>query len=82
MMYRSTSHSTTRRSPTELLFGRIMRTKLPELQQYHYDDGEIRDRDAKMKEKGREYADMKRQVVESEIKPGDCVLLKQAKENK
>lgn len=82
LMYRSTPHSTTGISPAELLFGRKIRTKLPELQDYKLDDEEIRDRDAKQKEKGKSYGDEKRHAVQSDIKPGDKVLLKQNKENK
>ena len=51
MMYRSTPHSTTGISPAELLHGRKMRTKLPELAETNIDDIEIRDRDSENKEK-------------------------------
>ena len=34
MMYRSTAHSTTGVSPAELLFGRRIKTKLPQLQEF------------------------------------------------
>ena len=37
MMYRSTPHSTTGVSPAELLFGRDIRTKLPQLQEFTCD---------------------------------------------
>ena len=38
MMYRSTPHSTTGLSPAELLFGRKIRTKLPQLQAFTCED--------------------------------------------
>ncbi|KAL9968146.1 hypothetical protein ACROYT_G026481 [Oculina patagonica] len=42
VMYRSTPHSTTGVSPAELLFGRRIRTKLPQLQEFSIED-EVRD---------------------------------------
>ena len=81
MMYRSTPHSTTGVSPTELLFGRRIRTKLPHLQEFSIED-EVRDRDSERNEKGKVYADCKRNACESEIQEGDKVLLRQEKENK
>ena len=48
MMCRSTPHSTTGVSPAELLFGRRIRTKLPQLQEVTVED-EVRDRDSKRK---------------------------------
>ena len=71
-MYRSTAHSVTGLSPAECLFGRKLRTKLPELSET---DDEIRDHDSEKKEKGKLYTDKKRKAVESEIKEGDQVLL-------
>ena len=81
MMYRSTPHSTTGVSPAELLFGRRIRTKLPQLQEFTVGD-EVRDRDSERKEKGKVYADCKRNAQESKIQEGDKVLLRQEKENK
>ena len=46
--YRSLSHPTTGVSPAELLFGREMRTKLPELSDVHVEQ-EVRDRDSEQK---------------------------------
>ena len=80
-MYRSTPHSTTGVSPAELLFGRRIRTKLPQLQEFTVED-EVRDRDSERKEKGKVYADCKRNAQESKIQEGDKVLLRQEKENK
>ncbi|VDI20366.1 Hypothetical predicted protein [Mytilus galloprovincialis] len=55
IMYRSTAHSTTGVSPSELLFGRKIRTKLPELIDYNINDFEVRDRDAETKRKKEKY---------------------------
>jgi hypothetical protein len=82
MMYRNTPHSTTGVCPSQLLFGRKLRTKLPELFDYNVDDIEIRDRDAERKEKGNMYSDKRRMASETNIRAGDQVLVKQDRENK
>ena len=50
VIYRSTPHSTTGVSPAQLLFGTLIRTKLPHLQEFSIED-EVRDRDNERKEK-------------------------------
>lgn len=79
LTYHSTNHSTTGISPAELMFGRRIRTKLPQVPVERADDGEIRDRDALAKEKGKIYADGKRRAEESRIEVGDSVLAKRMK---
>lgn len=79
--YRSTPHTTTGVSPAELLFGRKMRTKLPELKG-ESTESEMRDRDGEMKAKAKWYADKKRNAQESDLAPGDQVLVKQERKNK
>lgn len=65
------------------MFGRKIRTKLPYVPSARLDDGEIRDRDSISKEKGRAYADAKRNAQTSKIAVGDCVIAKRMrKENK
>ena len=81
MMYCSTPHTTTGVSPTEMLFGRCIRTKLPQLQEFS-DEDEVRDSESESKEKGKVFANCKRKAHESEIQKGDKVLLRQEKENK
>ena len=78
--YRSTPHTTTGVSPAELLFGRKMRTKLPELRE-EVIASEVRDRDGGMKTKAKVYADKKRNAKESDISPCDKVLVKQERQN-
>ena len=73
--YRSTLNTTTGVSPAELLFGRKMRTKLPELRE-EVIASEVRDRDSGTKTKAKVYADKKRSAKESDIGPGDKVLVK------
>ena len=81
MMYHSTPRTTTGVSPTEMLFGRCIRTKLPQLQEFS-DEDEVRDSESERKEKRKVCANCKRKVHESKIQKGDKVLLKQEKENK
>ena len=82
MIYRSTPHSTTGVSPAELLFGRKIRTKLPQLQEFTCDD-EVRDRDSERIEKGKMYADCKKKkkACENDIQKGDKLLLRQERDN-
>ena len=73
--YRATPNSTTRIAPATALFGRPMKTKLPELTT-PCSDPEIRERDQIAKAKMKEYADNKRCVRPSNAKEGDTVLIK------
>lgn len=83
LMYRSTPHSTTLRTPAELMFNRNIRDKLPSFEQRREVDGELNDRNTEMKAKGKEYADRKRRAKMSEIEEGDTVVAKrQIKTNK
>lgn len=77
MMYRSVPHSVTGISPAELMFGRKIRTKIPQVCDFHIDDFVVRDRDSELKEKGRVYSDIKRGSTKSDILHGDKVLVKQ-----
>ena len=58
-----------------------MRTKLPELRE-EVMASDVRDRDSRMKAKAKVYADKKRNAKESDISPGDKVLVKLERENK
>ena len=78
---RSTPHTTTGVSPAELLFGRKMRTKLPELKE-ESTESEMRDKDGEMKAKAKRYVDKKRNAQESDLAPGDQVLVRQERKNK
>ncbi|XP_056016954.1 uncharacterized protein K02A2.6-like [Ostrea edulis] len=82
MRYRSSPHCVTGKSRSELMFGRKMRTKISQVYDFHMDDFEIRDQDAEIKEKGKDYGDKKRGCTQSNVIPGDKVLVKQHRENK
>ena len=71
--YRALPHPTTRVSPVELLSGRKIHTKLPELSDVHVDQ-EVRDRDSEQKSKSKSYADSRRVTRRSEVLPGDQVV--------
>ena len=72
--YRTTPHSTTGVSPARLLFGREIRSKIPELIHVHPEDSEVRDRDAEMKQKQKAYADARRRAcTDSGLEVGDAV---------
>jgi hypothetical protein len=82
--YRTTPHTVTGISPSELMFNRRIKTKLPDMKiniSVKEDEG-IRDRDAEMKLKGKLYADSSRGATKSQIQIGDKVLLEKRKENK
>ncbi|XP_062699677.1 uncharacterized protein K02A2.6-like [Aedes albopictus] len=81
LTYHSTNHSTTGKSPAELMFGRKLRTKLPQVPPHRLEDEEVRDRDAITKEKGRIYTDAKRKAKESDIVEGDRVVVKRMKKD-
>lgn len=76
LMYRATPHSTTLRTPSEMLFGRNIRDKIPEIHQPLETDEGVKDRDREKKEKERVYADKRRGARETSIEVGDEVLAK------
>ncbi len=82
LAYRSTPDSTTGVSPAKLLFGREIRTKLPELREEHARPSVVEDRDCAMKQKGADYANLRRRAQKSDIESGDKVLVKRKKVDK
>ncbi|XP_053607193.1 uncharacterized protein K02A2.6-like [Plodia interpunctella] len=87
VMYNSTPHSVTGKTPSELFFKRKFRDKIPMagdmgLEPYET-ESEMKDRDKIMKEKGKEYGDRKRKATECDLEPGDKVYIKNMiKDNK
>ena len=85
LTYRTTPHCSTNIPPAQLLFNRPVSGVLPML---NPKDKVInrhkiaKENDAKSRSKGREYANRKRQAKPSELKVGDCVILKQTKKDK
>lgn len=78
LMYNSTPHSTTVVAPSSLMFGRLLRDKLPVYSgsSSGTDVEEIRDKDWEKKLKGAEYADSRRQAKPSSLREGDTVVAK------
>uniref|UniRef100_A0A2H1X000 RNA-directed DNA polymerase n=1 Tax=Spodoptera frugiperda TaxID=7108 RepID=A0A2H1X000_SPOFR len=83
VMYNSTPHSVTGKTPSELFFRRQFRDKLPMIQDMTYssEDLEMKDRDKELKEKGKEYADRKRRAADSELNIGEKVYVKNMHKN-
>jgi len=76
--YRSTPHTTTGVSPAKLLFGSEIHTKLPSLGSCSSRVAADEDvQDSVAKQKGKDYADTRRNARESDLQQGDQVLLKQ-----
>lgn len=83
MAYRKTPHSTTGVPPGNLFRGRVIKTKLPSMKlKIHIDDEAVRDNDRLKKHLTKVYADKKRNAKESDLAPGDKVLVRQKKDNK
>ena len=82
--YRATPHSTTGIAPSQLLFGRTIKTKLPQLESEKHTefDQEVKRRDELAKEKMKCYADKKARAQLTEMRVGDTVLIRQRKNNK
>ena len=86
LAYWSTPHSTTEKSPAELLFRRRLTTKLPELVDVEDEEIEVsdqggRDRDTQRKQSNKDYVDKKSHARNRVVREGDTVLLEK-KENK
>ena len=84
--YRATPHTTTQHDPGHVMFGRDIRTKVPELStslpvQHTFEKLHVKDTTAKLKMK--QHADLTRKAVQPTVKVGDRVLiLKALKVNK
>ena len=77
--YRVTPHSTTGKSPAYALLGRETKVKFPITMEERREDHDMRERDAQQETKMKEYADQRRCTAQSDINPGDVVLVKQPK---
>ena len=87
LAYRSTPHSTTGKSPAELLFRRVLNTKMPELsglddEEADMSDHGARDRNTEKKQANKDYVDKKFHAKECDVQEGDLVLLEQKRQNK
>ena len=84
MAHRSTPQTTTGTTPCYMMFGREVRSKLPELKRetVGVPSEEVRQRYWTGKFKGKAYADLKRGATPKSIRVGDTVLLEAEKTNK
>lgn len=78
LMYNVTPHGTTEAAPSELLYKRKIRDKIPSISDVTFDseDNVFRDMDMINKQKGKEREDRRRGAKETQIKVGDLVLMK------
>ncbi|GAA6080575.1 uncharacterized protein K02A2.6-like [Tachysurus ichikawai] len=78
MNYRSTPHSTTGVTPSELLHGRCMKTKLQvmDLPVKETDRNKLRQHVKSKQDKIKQYTDTKRNARSSRFQPGDLVRVK------
>lgn len=78
VMYRSSPHNTTGKSPYELMFGRPMKDKIPSFNNSYkgYYDEDVREKDAMEKSKIKERADVTRGAKHNAIEVGDKVFIK------
>ena len=81
LQYRSAPHSTTGVSPAEALFGRKLKTKLPQLPVFSESSSQkdMRSRHDSRKLRQKEYFDKTHRATEKTVQPGDTVLLRQKK---
>ncbi|KAL9968960.1 hypothetical protein ACROYT_G021113 [Oculina patagonica] len=87
LAYRSTPHSTTGKSPAELLFRSKLKTKMPELvdleeEKKEVSDQGIRDQDTQRKQSSKDYADKRFHARDRNVREGDTVSLEKKNENK
>lgn len=78
LMYYTTPHSTTGKTPTELCFGRTIRSKIPSIEDIETtpESSDYRDQDMVNKQKGKGREDRRRHAQESDIQAGDTVLMR------
>ena len=79
--YRATPHSTTGKSLAELLFGRPIKTKLPNVPPTVPGDEKVRIKDRLAKGKMKAYADGRNNHKASTIQVEDMVLVRQKRKN-
>ena len=81
MQYRNTPHPSTGKTPSELMFNRVVRTRLPTVRKVVNTVAvqEAREKDQQERLKRKEMRDRKKTAQERAVKPGDKVLVAQRK---
>ena len=84
LQYRTAPHSTTGVPPSELLFNRTVKGKLPILNKRNVVNKhkQARENDALKQQYNKQYADNRRNAKHRDIKVGDSVLVRQKRSNK
>ncbi|XP_028417604.1 uncharacterized protein K02A2.6-like [Dendronephthya gigantea] len=84
LQYRTTPHSTTKVPPSELIFNRVVKGKLPMISKRNIVNRhkQARENDKAGKEYNKQYADNRRKTKHRNIAVGDSVLVRQRKQNK
>ena len=79
--YRNTPHSSTGFTPSRLLMGRVIKTKLPALipKPKTKEHRRAQENNKEAKRKAKEYADKRRRAKDREVKVGDKILIAQDK---
>ena len=79
LAYRTTPHTTTGESPSKLLFGRDIRSKLPDLALFNENPNQpsaVRDNDSARKQAAKDRSDSRFNAKERDLEPGDKVLVR------
>jgi len=84
LQYRTTLHSTTKVSPAELLFNRVVKGTFPLLTKNNVVDRhkEARENELSSQRYNKQYADRRRRTKPSDLRVGDYVIVKQNRRNK
>ena len=84
LQYRTTPHSTTKVSPAELLFNRVVKGTFPSLTKSNVVDRhkEARENELSSQRYNKQYADRRRRTKPSDLKVGNYVIVKQDRQNK
>ena len=79
--YRNTPHASTGFTPSRLLMGRVIKTKLPALirKPNTKEHRKAQENNKESKRKAKEYADKRRRAKDREVKVGDKILITQDK---
>ena len=79
LAYRTTPHTTTGESPSKLLFGHDIRSKLPDLALFNENPNQpsaVRDNDSARKQAAKDRSDSRFNAKERDLEPGDKVLVR------
>ena len=84
LQYRTAPHTTTKTPPAELLFNGTVKGKLPVLRKQNVVNKhkQAQENEKQMQRYNKQYVDTRRNVKMQNIQVGDCVLVRQPRQNK